>query len=313
MEALQQVFGSKTIIAGVDELTQTNGILYKIKAFHRLLKEYPSFRNRVVLVQVCFQQRSAFNVYRIYENQIMEAAAHCNEDFPNSVDLRMLRGSFMSIEDRIALWKASHIYLNTSLSQGLNLHPQEFLLTRKKEGGIAIVSEFVSSHEFLNGALAVNPWDIESIVAQLEKALDMSQDEIKVRQHRDIDSISKREKRRWASNIINVVLQSETEESIQTSKQPGQDLITEDLSPIVYHLDVRLQEWITCSSRKPIRRIRRPNRGSLFWITVVPFSQRKASTEISRMISAGSCNVLQASPCPQSCRNSVMIPVTKCG
>ena len=238
MDLFKQQFGNKTIIAGVDELTQTNVIQLKIKAFHQFLRDYPGFRNHVVLVQVCFQQRSASNVYHMYESQIIEAANQCNEDFPNSVDLRMLRGSFISIEDRIALWKVSRIYLNTSVSQGLNLHPQEFLLTRKQEGGIAIVSEFVSSHEFLNGALSVNPWDINSIISQLEKALDMGVAEIKLRQHRDIDSINKRDKRKWASNVINAVLQNDSEESIQTSKQPGQELINEDLPAVTYHLDV---------------------------------------------------------------------------
>lgn len=176
---------NKTIIAGVDELTQTNGILFKIKAFHQLLREIPAFRSQVVLVQVCYQQRSISNLYRLYENQILEAVNRCNEEFPHSIVLHTLRGSFFSIEERIALWKVARIYLNTSLSQGLNLHPQEFLLTRKQEGGIAIVSEFASSHEFLNGALAVNPWDVNSIVSQLEKAIEMSDHEVKFRQQRD--------------------------------------------------------------------------------------------------------------------------------
>ena len=165
----------------MDELSQTNGILFKIKAFHQLLKEIPAFRSHLILIQVCFQQRTASSVYHQYEHQITEAASACNEQFPGTVDLRMLNGSFISIEERIALWKVSRIFLNTSLSQGLNLHPQEFLLTRKQEGGTVIVSEFASSHEFLNGALAVNPWNIQSIVSQLEKAIEMSLSEVKLR------------------------------------------------------------------------------------------------------------------------------------
>lgn len=238
VQQYQQQYPNKILIAGVDELSQTNGILFKIKAFHQLLKEIPAFRSHLVLIQVCFQQRTASSVYHQYENQITEAATACNEQFPGTVDLRVLSGSFIPIEDRIALWKVSRIYLNTSLSQGLNLHPQEFLLTRKQEGGTVIVSEFASSHEFLNGALAVNPWNIQSIVSQLEKAIEMSLSEVKLRQQRDIDSISKRERRLWASNVISNVLLANTEEMIQTAKLPGQDNIVDEQMNVSYRLNV---------------------------------------------------------------------------
>lgn len=239
-DKLKEQYGNKRVIAGVDELSQTNGIIYKIKGFHQLLREIPAFRSHLILVQICYQQRSVSSVYRGYENQILEAVNACLEEFPGSIDLRILRGSFYSIEERIALWKVSHVYLNTALTQGLNLHPQEFLLTRRQEGGIAIVSEFTSSREFLNGALAVNPWDVNSIVSQLEKAIEMSLNEVKLRQQRDIDSINKREKRLWASNVINNLLQSDIEDSIQTTKQPGQEFLNEELSAFTYHLDVMI-------------------------------------------------------------------------
>ena len=216
----------------MDELSQTNGILFKIKAFHQLLKEIPAFRSHLVLIQVCFQQRTASSVYHQYEHQITESVSEGNEQAPGTVDIRMRNGSFISIEERIALWKVSRIFLNTSLSQGLNLHPQEFLLSRKQEGGIVIVSEFASSHEFLNGALAVNPWDINS------KAIEMSLSEVKLRQQRDIDSISKRERRLWASNVISNVLLSNTEEMIQTTKLPGQENIVDEQMNVSYHLNV---------------------------------------------------------------------------
>ena len=235
----------KLVISGVDELSQTNGILFKIQAFHRFLQDYKYFVNKIILVQVCFQQRSVSSTTnRYYEDQLVTACKQCNEEFPGSIVFHCLNGSYFSLENRLALWKVTNIYLNTSISQGLNLYPQEFLLARQHEGGIAIVSEFSSSHEFLNGALSINPWDINNIVIQLEKAISMGDEEIKRRQQRDIDNITKREKRLWACNVINVVMQLDYEESIQVSKQPGQELITEDLSPLTYPLDVVIHSLI---------------------------------------------------------------------
>ena len=177
------------VIAGVDELYQINAIRYKIQGFHRFLKENPAYGRVYRLVQVCYRQRSqaaSVTRSRIYENQLREAANTCNADFPGSVDLRLLTGSFYPVEERMALWRVAKIYLNTALAQGLNLHPQEFLMARKKQGGIVIVSEFTNAHEFLNGALAVNPWNVESMVNELERATEMSNEEMRVCQQRDL-------------------------------------------------------------------------------------------------------------------------------
>ena len=228
------------MVAGVDELYQTNAIRYKIQGFHRLLREFPGYRNHLVLVQVCFRQRSLVaRTQKLYETQICDAAEACNKEFPGSVDLQMLTGSYFSIQQRMALWRVARIYLNTSLAQGLNLHPQEFLMARKEAGGIVIMSEFANAHEFLNGALSVNPWDIDSIVSQLEKAVEMGDSEMRLRQTRDLDSIMKREKRLWSSQVIQNLLDSASEEALQISRTPGSTVLTDDdVNSITQHLDV---------------------------------------------------------------------------
>lgn len=96
------------MVAGVDELYQTNAIRYKIQGFHRLLREFPGYRNHLVLVQVCFRQRSLVaRTQKLYETQICDAAEACNKEFPGSVDLQMLTGSYFSIQQRMALWRVA--------------------------------------------------------------------------------------------------------------------------------------------------------------------------------------------------------------
>ena len=236
-------YANRLVIAGVDELYQTNAIRYKIQAFHKLLQEFPAYRSRLILVQVCYRRRSALlGQQRTYELQIQEAANACNAQFPGSVDLQMLTGSFFPIHQRMALWRIARIYLNTSLAQGLNLHPQEFLMARKEAGGVVIVSEFANAHEFLNGALSVNPWDISSIVGQLEKAVEMGESEVKLRQTRDIDNIVKREKRLWCSHVIQNLLDSSSEDPIQIARVHGDMPLTDDdVNSLTQHLE---HSWV---------------------------------------------------------------------
>lgn len=229
------------VIAGVDELYQINAIRYKIQGFHRFLKENPAYGRVYRLVQVCYRQRSqaaSVTRSRIYENQLREAASTCNSDFPGSVDLRLLTGSFYPVEERMALWRVAKIYLNTALAQGLNLHPQEFLMARKKQGGIVIVSEFTNAHEFLNGALAVNPWNVESMVNELERATEMSNEEMRVCQQRDLDSIEQRERRLWSSQVIQNLLDF-CSQKVDTVCEPGcEDLSENEMNSIRSHLVV---------------------------------------------------------------------------
>ena len=187
-------------------------------------------RRRVVLVQVCFRPRSiqaGGARQKSYESQLREEAAACNAEFPDSVALHLLTGSFYPVQKRLALWKAADLYLYTAFAQGLNPHPQEYLLARAQEGGVLVVSEFASAHEFLNGALPVNPWDVESIAQQIETAVEMGK-EVTLRQNRDLESIQKREQKVWLSLVLRNLVESLSEESMQTSRDPGDGLLSED-------------------------------------------------------------------------------------
>ena len=230
-ESIQKTHGNRRILAAVDELDPTNGLLLKLQGFHRLLQESPNYRGNVVLIQVCYRPRSVEaggSRQKVYETRLRDAANACNAEFPNSVEFHLLTGSFYPLSRRLALWRAADVYVNTAISQGLNLHPQEYLLSRAQQGGVVIVSEFASAHEFLNGALSVNPWDIDSIASQLEKALEMGESEVRLRQSRDLDSIQKREKKVWTSLMLQNLWDSATEDSLQTSRDPGDGVLSED-------------------------------------------------------------------------------------
>lgn len=227
----------------MDELDPINGILLKLQGFRKFLQDGPDSRRQIVLVQVCFRPRSiqaGGARQKSYESQLREAAAACNAEFPDSVVLHLLTGSFYPVQKRLALWKAADFYLNTAFSQGLNPHPQEYLLARAHRGGVLIVSEFASAHEFLNGALPVNPWDIDDIAQQLENAVELSPDEVKLRQNRDLESIQKREQKIWLSLVLQNLVDSASEESMQTSRDPGDGVLSEDdADSLLLHLDVR--------------------------------------------------------------------------
>ena len=67
----------------------------------------------------------------------------------------------------------------------------------------------------------------------------MGDSEMRLRQTRDLDSIMKREKRLWSSQVIQNLLDSASEEAIQISRTPGSTVLTDDdVNSITQHLDV---------------------------------------------------------------------------
>ena len=70
----------------------------------------------------------------------------------------------------------------TPIREGLNHWPMEYIYTRKEPSppGVVIASEFSAVCSILNGALRVNPFDVQMTVTTMDKALSMSMPEREV-------------------------------------------------------------------------------------------------------------------------------------
>merc|ERR1712185_798653 len=82
-----------------------------------------------------------------------------------------------TVNDRLALFRMCDMYLNCAMRDGLNLLPFEYVLTKSSQqppsDGIAVLSEFVGCSHVLNGAMRVNPFNLEHVVEQLDLTLAM--------------------------------------------------------------------------------------------------------------------------------------------
>lgn len=87
---------------------------------------------------------------------------------------------------------------------GLNHWPMEFIYAHKEPGtpGVVIASEFSAISSILNGALRVNPYDIQATVATMDKALSMEMQEREWRRYRDIDFVSSSPSDKWVKNVL---------------------------------------------------------------------------------------------------------------
>mmetsp|Transcript_21284 Transcript_21284/g.30122 ORF Transcript_21284/g.30122 Transcript_21284/m.30122 type:complete len:1342 (-) Transcript_21284:135-4160(-) len=203
---LQQKHHGRMIISGLDIAQRLSGVNLKLIAFERLLTDYPSWQKRVVMVQKVLLpgSRKADETNTIRE--LRASVKRIRDAFgPDVLDYEEVFGSSsLPVDQRLGLWKASDIFMVTPIREGLNMLPMEYIYARKEPHppGVVIASEFSAVTSILNGALRVNPYDIQMSTSTIDKALSMSLQEREGRRYRDIDFVSTSPSDQWTRNVL---------------------------------------------------------------------------------------------------------------
>lgn len=195
-EALQVLFAGKTVFACMDRCDGLSGLTPKFRAFKRFLSENPQFKGKAVLVQYLYESIGYEEASALKEFLQSEADAiiEGGEDgairiIPNDASCTpdiYLRVEKTEREDRLALYRAAHVLLDTTVKGGLNLMPFEFITAHYDDDdkpaasawhGLSIVSEFSGCSRVLLGSLRVNPWNTMQLVEACKKAMTMPANE----------------------------------------------------------------------------------------------------------------------------------------
>ncbi|KAL7444630.1 hypothetical protein ACHAXH_008584 [Discostella pseudostelligera] len=204
-KAIQQKHSGRTIISGIAVAERLSGVTYKLLAFERLLADYPIWQSKVVLLQRCLISGAR----RVDEadtlSEVRSLVQRIRQRFgPEVIDYEEQVGSVYPIDRRLAIWTSSHVMMHTHVREGLNLCPLEYVYARKEpaDPGVVIASEFSAVSSILNGALRVNPYDVQMCVTSIDCALSMSFNERDARRGRDIDFVSSCPSGLWTRNVL---------------------------------------------------------------------------------------------------------------
>lgn len=203
--ALKRKHKGRSIISGIAVAQRLSGVSYKLLAFERLLTDYPVWQSKVVLLQRCLipGARRVDEADTLREVRALVQRIR-NRFGPEVIDYEEQVGSVYPIDQRLAIWTSSAVMMHTPIREGLNLCPLEYVYTCKEpaEPGVVIASEFSAICSILNGALRVNPYDIQKCVTSIDCALCMSLDERDMRLGRDIDFVSTCPSGLWTRNVL---------------------------------------------------------------------------------------------------------------
>ena len=203
--ALKLKYEGKKIISGVDIAQGLSGVSLKLLAYERLLSDYPNWVGNVVLVQ-----RNVIPSVRKTDEEdtlkhVRQLVQRLQINFGRDViDYDEFYGPSLPREHRLVLWSASDVFMSTSIREGLNLLPLEYVYTNKHPvaPGVTMISEFSAMSSILNGALRVNPYDIKLASTIIDKALSMSVEEKISRRERDIHFVSTSPSGQWTRNVL---------------------------------------------------------------------------------------------------------------
>lgn len=226
-EKFKQKHGKRMIIGGLDIGQRLSGISLKFLAFERLLQDYPMWQNKVVMVQRVLLPNSRLSDEANTVRELRFLVKRITDTFgPSVMDYQETVGTSMPMDQRLALWRAADVLMLTPIREGLNHWPMEYIYTRKEPAppGVVIASEFSAVCSILNGALRVNPFDIQMTITTIDKALSMDMQEREGRRYRDIDFVSKSPSEKWTRNVLRDLrdaIYRQPQDDTSSSSTPG--------------------------------------------------------------------------------------------
>lgn len=197
---------NRRIITGIDVAQGLSGISLKLIAFEKLLIDYPVWRSKVVLYQICLIPGSRKNDEIDTLAHVRYVVKRIHDSFGHDVlCYEEVEGSSLPREQRLPIWKATDVLVITPIREGMTLLPLEYAYCKKapNEPGVAITSEFSTIANILNGALRVNPYDITMACTCLDTALAMSEEERDSRRQRDIAFVTNSSSGLWTRRVLN--------------------------------------------------------------------------------------------------------------
>jgi len=201
---LMEVLHGRSMIIGVDRLDYSKGLVERFRAFERMLELYPKEHGHVTLMQVAPPSRSDVGGYSEIRRALETTAGNINGRFADFdwVPIRYLNKSFERSE-LTCFYRTARIGLVTPLRDGMNLVAKEYVAAQSPDDpGVLVLSRFAGAAHELDGALIVNPYDMDEVANAIHRALTMAPDERRERHRRMLARLKRHDVHDWRRDFL---------------------------------------------------------------------------------------------------------------
>ena len=160
-QRLSEQYRDKVVLLGLDSLHRFSGITLKMNAFRELMSELkPKEREKVVFLQVLTPSRYCDEV-DIVRSEILELNRKITQECGR--EMIQLIEKDLTTAERLAYFQASSALIITSIRDGLNVCPFEYVAVKGAAKGTVILSDFAGVSLALCSPIRVNPFDIHAL------------------------------------------------------------------------------------------------------------------------------------------------------
>ena len=192
-------------IVSIERLDYVKGPLEKIEAFGEFLAEYPEFRGKVELINVCTPPSQGMKIYDDIRDEVNRAVGEINGAY-STMDWTPIQYFYRSMpfEEVVVQYALSDVAWITPLRDGLNLVAKEYVATQgiREGNGVLILSEFAGASVELPYAILTNPYDKKSMKESLLKALVMDEEDAALRINRSYEQVQHYDIHYWGRDFV---------------------------------------------------------------------------------------------------------------
>lgn len=170
---------------GVDRADYTKGIPERLRALKLLWAQHPELREKFTFILVATPSRTEIASYSALEQEMLTLVREINERFRTDTwtPIELVHEN-VTAEVLAGAYRAADLCLISSLQDGMNLVAKEYIACQIEERGVLVLSRFTGAAEDIDGAVLINPFNIDGFVDGIKRALDMSEGERRMRMHR---------------------------------------------------------------------------------------------------------------------------------
>jgi len=177
--------GDRQLGVCVDRIDYTKGIPERLRALHTLWEELPELREQFTFIFVATPSRTDLKAYHTLEQEVVQQTMEINQKFGTSDWTPIVLINENVDSDLLAaVYRAADVCIVSSLQDGMNLVAKEFVACQVDERGVLLLSRFTGSAEEIEGAVLINPFNIDGFMAAIRTALEMPMEERKRRMRR---------------------------------------------------------------------------------------------------------------------------------
>lgn len=192
---------------GVDRIDYTKGIIEKFLAVERFLEKNPFYQGKFTFVQIGAPSRTLLKSYSDTVSAVEKEAERINWRFKSkNWKAIVLLKRHHSHEEIAPYYASANLCMVTSLHDGMNLVSKEYIAARNANDGVLILSRFAGASQELQGALIINPYDIEKSADAIKIALEMSIDEQQQRMQQMRQTIVGHNIYSWAASLLRTMV-----------------------------------------------------------------------------------------------------------